>query len=51
MAFVPTYACFVTYYVRKVYVKIQLFVTAESDQDPDSDPHWLGSLDRDPDLH
>jgi hypothetical protein len=38
--------------LRKIYlqyfVKIQLFVTAKSDQDPE--PHWFGSLDSDPDL-
>jgi hypothetical protein len=27
------------------HVKIQLFVTLKSGQDPDSDPHWFGSLD------
>jgi hypothetical protein len=35
------------------YVKIQLFVTEKSEQDPDPhDPHWFGSLvpDPDPDL-
>ncbi len=35
-----------TYYLHKVYVIIQLLLTAESEQDPD--PHWVGSLDPDP---
>jgi hypothetical protein len=34
-----------TYYVIIFHVKIQLFVTAKSDQDPDPGPHWFGSLD------
>ncbi len=40
-------------YMRYIFhVRIQLFVTAESDpQYPDSDPHWLGSRDPDPDLY
>ncbi len=29
-------------------VKIQLFVSLKSDQDPDPDPHWFASLDLDP---
>ncbi len=28
-------------------VKIEPFVTKKSDQDPDPDPHWFGSLDSD----
>jgi hypothetical protein len=41
-----------TNYLEKYifHLKIQLFVTAKSDQDLDPDPHWLGSLDPDPDL-
>jgi hypothetical protein len=31
------------------HVKIQIFVPLKSDQDPDPDPHWFGSLD--PDLN
>jgi hypothetical protein len=31
--------------------KIHLFVTPKSDMDPDTDPHWFGSLDPDPDLN
>jgi hypothetical protein len=40
------YLRFMTYYQHNVYiflVKIQLLVTAKSEQD--SDPHWFSSLD------
>jgi hypothetical protein len=47
-----------TYYLPHLednfYVKIQLFVTAKSDREPDrvlTDPHWFGSLDPDLDPH
>jgi hypothetical protein len=42
-----------TYYLPKIYVKIQLFVTAKSDQDPDPDRHLFcfSSLVPDPDPH
>jgi hypothetical protein len=33
------------------YVKIQPYVMAKCEQDPDPDPHWIGSLDLDPDQH
>jgi hypothetical protein len=38
----------ITYeYIKYIFhVKIQIFVTTKSDQDPD--PHWFGSLDPDP---
>jgi hypothetical protein len=35
-----------TYFKYIFHVKIRLFVTLKSDQDPD--PHWVGSLDPDP---
>jgi hypothetical protein len=38
---------FLTYYLL-FHVKIKLLVTLKSDQDPDSDPLWFGSLDPDP---
>jgi hypothetical protein len=44
MVFWPIPFC--KYYI--LHVKIQLFVTFKSNQDPD--PHWFGSLDPDPDL-
>ncbi len=37
----------ITYIKYNFCVKIKLFVTAKSDQDPD--PHWFGSLE--PDAH
>jgi hypothetical protein len=41
--FVTTHVCFTTYCLRQVWyifhVKIQLFVTAKSDLDPDLDQH------------
>jgi hypothetical protein len=45
-----------TYYLHKYRgtyifrIKVQIFVIAKYDQDPDPDPHWFGSLDPDSDL-
>ncbi len=50
-SFVDMFLRHITYTVQEsFYVKIKLFATAKSDQDPDSnpDPHWFGSLDPDP---
>jgi hypothetical protein len=32
------------------HVKIQSFVALKSDQDPDPEPQWFGSVDPDTDL-
>jgi hypothetical protein len=37
-----------TYFKYIFHVTILLFATIKSDQDPDPDPHWFGSLDPDP---
>jgi hypothetical protein len=37
----------ITYLKYIFHVKILLFVTLKSDQDPDPGPHWFGSLDPD----
>jgi hypothetical protein len=44
LLYLHRYVCFMTYYDNTYmkyisHVKIQLFVTAKSDQDPDPDPH------------
>ncbi len=55
MAFVLTEGWFLTFYVPKkytmFYVKFHPYVMAKCEQDPDPDPHWIGSLDLDPDQH
>ncbi len=52
-AFVPKKVSFYDLLPKLFYfhVKIQLFVTAMSEQDPDPDAHRFGSLDPDPDTH
>jgi hypothetical protein len=42
--FVPTWECFMTYYLYKVVFLCKM--TSKSDQD--QDPHWSGSLEPDP---
>ncbi len=49
-AFLPSHVWFLpfTYFIYILNVKNILFVTLKFDQDPDPDPHWVGSLAPDP---